>query len=114
VKRLATMKALLALLLATLSAASFASDAADAPGRQACQADARKLCAGERPGGGRVLGCLKQHESELSAACQAVLPSLQRCAQEVKSVCGGSGRREMRECLRSHADQLSPECRGQP
>lgn len=110
-KRLATTKTLLALLLATLSAASVA---ADAPGRQACQADAHKHCAGERPGGGRVLGCLKQHESELSAACQAALPALQRCAQEVKSVCGGSSRREMRECLRSHADQLSPECRGQP
>jgi hypothetical protein len=81
VKRPATTKALLALLLATLSAAGVA---ADAPGRQACQADAHKHCAGERPGGGRVLGCLKQHESELSAACQAALPTLQRCAQEVK------------------------------
>lgn len=105
-----TLLAVVAALAATLSLA----DAADAAGPQACQADVRQHCAGERPGGGRVLGCLKKHEAELSAACQAALPTLQRCAQEVKSVCGGSGRREMRECLRKHADQLSPECRSQP
>jgi len=102
---------LLALLLATLSSAGFAAEPA---GRQACQADVRQHCAGERPGGGRVLGCLRQHEGELSAPCRAALPTLERCAQEVKRVCGGSGRREARQCLRDRADQLSPECRGQP
>lgn len=104
------MPVLLSLLLATLGGASLAADAA---GPQACQADARKLCAGERPGGGRMLGCLKRHESDLSPACQAALPTLQRCAQELKTVCAGAGRREMRECVRNRADQLSPECRGQ-
>ncbi len=104
-------RALAAMLLAAIAAPGFA---ADAPGAQACQADARKLCPGERPGGGRVLGCLKAREAELSAGCQAALPTLQRCAQEVKTVCGSSGRRELRECLRNRADQLSAECRGQP
>lgn len=104
-------RALAAMLLAAFAAPGFA---ADAPGAQACQADARKLCPGARPGGGRVLGCLKKREAELSEPCKAALPTLQRCAQEVKTVCGGSGRRELRECLRSRADQLSAECRVQP
>ncbi|MGD9835231.1 MAG: hypothetical protein AB7U92_20955 [Piscinibacter sp.] len=103
-------RSLLALWLAASASAGFA---ADAPGIQACQADARKLCPGARPGGGRVLGCLKEREAELSAGCQAALPTLQRCAQEVKTVCGNSSQREMRECLRSRADQLSAECRPQ-
>lgn len=99
---------LAAALLATCAGTALA---ADAPLAQACQADAKKLCPGARPGGGRVLGCLKQREAELSADCKASLPALQRCAQEVKTVCGTPGRRELRECLRSRADQLSPECR---
>lgn len=107
-------RSLLALWLAASATIGFAADPADAPGAQACQADARKLCPGARPGGGRVLGCLKEREAELSERCKAALPTLQRCAQEVKTVCGGSGRRELRECLRNRADQLSAECRVQP
>lgn len=106
-----SLPAALVLLLAAAAPAGFAADAA---GAQACQADARKHCPGARPGGGRVLGCLKQHEAELSAACRAALPTLQRCAQDVKTVCGTQGRRELRECLRSRVDQLSAECRVQP
>jgi Cysteine rich repeat len=101
----------LALLLAAFASAGLA---ADAPAAQACQADVRKLCPGARPGGGRVLGCLKEREAELSADCKAALPALQRCAQEVKTVCGSQGRRELRECLRSKSDQFSAECRVQP
>jgi hypothetical protein len=37
---------------------------------------------------------------------------MQQCAKEVQTICGGSGRREVRECLRSHADKFSAECRG--
>lgn len=107
-------RALIALGLAACATIGFAADPADTPGGQACQADARKLCPGARPGGGRVLGCLKERETELSERCKAALPTLQRCAQEVKTVCGGSGRRELRECLRNRAEQLSAECRAQP
>ena len=63
------------------------------------------------PGGGRVMACLKDKQSELSPACQAALPVMERCAQEVKSACGAAGKRGMRECLRSQSDKISPECR---
>ena len=36
--------------------------------RQACKADAEKLCSGKK--GKQIRRCLKQHESELSDACR--------------------------------------------
>jgi hypothetical protein len=38
--------------------------------REACEGDAKKLCEGIKPGGGKIVQCLKQHESELSAECK--------------------------------------------
>ena len=37
---------------------------------EACKDDAAKVCKGVEPGKGRILRCLKQHESELSPACK--------------------------------------------
>lgn len=39
--------------------------------KQECSADAKKFCQGIRPGGGRILACLKSHQSELAPACAA-------------------------------------------
>jgi hypothetical protein len=38
--------------------------------KEACQGDAKKLCKDTKPGGGRIMQCLKQHESELSTECK--------------------------------------------
>jgi hypothetical protein len=43
--------------------------------RQACQADVEKLCAGVRPGGGRIRECIAAHKDELSPACKDALQS---------------------------------------
>ena len=40
---------------------------------EACWDDVSRLCAGVRPGGGRIIKCLKDHESELSEPCKAAL-----------------------------------------
>jgi hypothetical protein len=40
---------------------------------QACKADSEKLCRETKPGEGRVLRCLKQHEGSLSVACKQKL-----------------------------------------
>lgn len=39
--------------------------------KQECKADAQKFCKGIRPGQGRILACLKSHQSELAPACTA-------------------------------------------
>ena len=38
--------------------------------KQACKGDAHKLCKDVKQGGGRIVQCLSQHESELSPACK--------------------------------------------
>ncbi|HTN92994.1 MAG TPA: cysteine rich repeat-containing protein [Gallionella sp.] len=39
--------------------------------KEACRDDAKALCKGMKPGGGKILQCLKQHEDELSPSCKA-------------------------------------------
>lgn len=39
--------------------------------KEECGADAKKFCQGIRPGQGRILACLKSHQSELAPACAA-------------------------------------------
>lgn len=44
--------------------------------QKACGADIQKLCAGVQPGGGRIMQCMKQHETQLSDGCTSTLTSL--------------------------------------
>jgi len=39
--------------------------------REACEDDVLRLCAGVKPGGGRILRCLKKNANELSPECKA-------------------------------------------
>jgi hypothetical protein len=38
--------------------------------KEACHDDVQKLCKDVKPGGGKIVECLKQHEGELSQACK--------------------------------------------
>jgi len=41
-----------------------------------CKADAARLRPGVKPGGGKLLGCLKQHENEVSVGCAKELKAV--------------------------------------
>ncbi|MBV9654390.1 MAG: hypothetical protein JOZ42_07470 [Acetobacteraceae bacterium] len=44
--------------------------------REECGMDYRTHCRGVRPGGGRAIACLKEHQDSLSSGCQNALSSL--------------------------------------
>ncbi|HXX81072.1 MAG TPA: cysteine rich repeat-containing protein [Thermodesulfovibrionales bacterium] len=48
---------------------------------QSCKDDAQKFCKGIQPGGGRIMECLKSHQSELSPACQTTINSTHQHGQ---------------------------------
>ncbi|HEU4381948.1 MAG TPA: cysteine rich repeat-containing protein [Anaeromyxobacteraceae bacterium] len=90
---------------------------------RACRTDVDQFCPGVEPGGGRVLGCLAQHQLELSPACQAQLDRFadarervaafrQACRAEVASLCEGVPPQAgpLLECLQENEARLSSAC----
>jgi hypothetical protein len=77
---------------------------------QACGTDLRKHCSTVPPGGGRVLVCLQQQGTGLSATCQVQLPQLAQCSQEVQRLCGEGTPAQWRACLESKREQFSTAC----
>jgi hypothetical protein len=63
------------LLSLALSSLPGSAQAQDGP-LAFCKADAARLCPGVKPGGGKLLGCLKQHESEVSIGCAKELKAV--------------------------------------
>jgi hypothetical protein len=55
---------------------AFADDATAPPSGAAvaaCRQDVQTLCPGVQRGGGRIMACLKSHETEVSAGCKAAI-----------------------------------------
>jgi hypothetical protein len=82
----------------------------------ACLGDAKSLCAGIQPGGGKIRDCLKSHVKELSDGCQAVVLKVvnaKACAGDVKQFCAdtkpGEGRVEA--CMKAHVADVSDACK---
>lgn len=103
-------------MAAALFAMSWSAQARDAvtgpmgkQAAQACRADYKKLCDGVKPGEGRGLACLKQHESELSDGCKSALSEAKDCAAKARELCGAEGgdADKRRACLKAHAAELS-------
>ncbi len=46
--------------------------------QEACQDDVMNLCKDVKPGGGRIMRCLKEHQGELSPECKEILPAGRR------------------------------------
>lgn len=108
---------LLAVLLAIPSVALSAEPAAQKP----CADEIEKFCNDVRPGEGRIVLCLQDHDSELSTVCrekvEAVVQKLeeakQACAKDISKFCAGvkPGGGRLIKCLKPHVKELAPECR---
>ena len=78
------------------------------------------LCPDLTPGRGAFASCLQQHASELSAACQQQLDTMQAkiaawqqaCGGDAQTFCGDAGPGPWRigKCLREHQSELSQPC----
>ena len=108
------------LIIAGLFVVSAAqADDKEKPG--ACRADVQKLCKGVQPGGGRIVACLKQHESEVSPGCKEHIAEAREefkefaeaCKADAETLCKGvqPGQGRIMRCLAEHKDKLSSGCR---
>jgi hypothetical protein len=85
-----------------------------------CADDAAKFCPNVKGVQGRMQ-CLREHEAELSAQCQARVQTMATRAKEVRDACqsdvqqfcqdvaAGGGR--LAKCLKQHESELSSTCK---
>ncbi len=68
-------------IAATLSIFALVSSGPGALAQQAeamkyCKPDVARLCPGVQMGGGRIIGCLKEHKMEVSVGCAKALQAM--------------------------------------
>ena len=82
----------------------------------ACLKDAKAMCPGVEPGGGKIRDCIKTHIKDLSDECKEVLVkavNVKACADDVKKHCAdvSAGEGRIETCLKSHVADLSDACK---
>jgi hypothetical protein len=85
-----------------------------------CAEDLANFCKDVRPGGGRIISCLKEHESELTPVCKDKLEEVRKrlekakriCSNDIEKFCKGvkEGEGRIARCLGTHVTELSPAC----
>jgi hypothetical protein len=65
---------LLSFTLLSLAGSALTTKAADPPAY--CKADAKRMCPGVARDGGKLAGCLKERENEVSIGCAKALKSI--------------------------------------
>jgi len=85
-----------------------------------CKVDAENQCKNIPPGGGRIIACLKAHETSLSLPCKEKLAAgdakmekiKQACQPDAEKFCKGikPGDGRIASCLKSHESELAPAC----
>jgi len=85
-----------------------------------CAEDIANFCKDVKPGGGRIITCLKKHEGELSPLCKERLQESQKRLDEAKRVCASDvekfcndvepGEGRIARCLEKHTRDLTPAC----
>jgi hypothetical protein len=95
-------------------------NACAANGSRPCAEEIASYCKGVKPGGGRLLKCLKENESRLSPACREKFENIRKWLEEAKEACSGDvdrfckdvqpGGGRILKCLREHSGEISPAC----
>ena len=109
-----------ALLAAALAAGALAQEGRARKGEGPCAEDAKKFCGNMQPGGGRIAKCMKEHESQVSPACQSAMKQAEQrleefskdCKPDAEKFCKGirPGQGRILACLKSHQAELAPAC----
>ena len=80
-----------------------------------CATDIQSLCAGVKPGGGRVLACLQSHAGELSVGCSTILSkaawTAKECASDIRQFCPNATFGNISECMKPHLGEASANCK---
>lgn len=113
----------LAIGILSLTFASSSSRAEEKEGKGPCAGDVEKFCKGVKPGGGRILRCLKEHDADLSAACKERGEEMKGAVREISAACKGDveklckdvkpGGGRILACLKKQSDQVSDQCKGE-
>ncbi|HXX53060.1 MAG TPA: cysteine rich repeat-containing protein [Thermodesulfovibrionales bacterium] len=103
------------MVMLVIASGSFAQN--DKP----CAGDVAKFCGNVKPGEGRMAGCLKQNEAQLSLACKVHLVQVKEslkeadkaCEDDIAMYCGGvkPGGGQIMECLKANKSHLSRKCK---
>ena len=81
-----------------------------------CSTDIQSLCAGVKPGGGRVLACLQSHVAagDLSVGCSTILSKViwvaKECAGDIRQFCSSATYENVGDCMKPHLGQTSATC----
>jgi cysteine rich repeat protein len=84
--------------------------------RQACGGDIARVCAAIQAGEGRITACVREHFTELSAACRNALISgatiTKACKADYQRKCAGiePGGGRSQACMTDHFAELDERC----
>ncbi len=70
---LATLTLLGGVAMSSAFAADEAAPRGGSPVAEACRQDVQTLCAGAKPGDGRIKACMRENRAKLSDGCKAAL-----------------------------------------
>lgn len=86
-----------------------------------CAEEIAKYCKDVKPGGGRIIDCLNEHQKDLSVSCEKKLEESKKRLMKAQQACTGDmekfckdvqpGGGRILKCLREHTQELSPACR---
>jgi hypothetical protein len=92
-------------------------------GKGACKADIETFCKGIKPGGGRLMACIKSNSDRISMECKDHIAMVREKTKEFVQACKADankfckeisrGKGRIASCLKSHEAELSDICKAE-